>query len=124
MACTDSVVDRSRSVSSIRSTKRPWFRRASSQLKSAVRAPPMCRYPVGEGANRTRGGVAMTELAGLTAPPRGVNAAHAHPCYASGGVRFVVAVVVAAAALVTGATVPYVRSRTDRTAPDGGHCLG
>ena len=37
--------------------------------------------------------------------------------------RFV-AVVVAAAALVTGATVPYVRSRTDRNAPDGGHCLG
>ena len=29
--------------------------RAQSQLKSAVRAPPMCRYPVGEGANRTRG---------------------------------------------------------------------
>jgi len=25
---------------------------------------------------------------------------------------------------VTGATVPYVRSRTDRTSPDGGHCLG
>ena len=37
--------------------------------------------------------------------------------------RFV-AVVVAAAALITGATVPYVRSRTDRTSPDGGHCLG
>lgn len=37
--------------------------------------------------------------------------------------RFV-AVVVAAAALVTGATVPYVRSRTDRSSPDGGHCLG
>jgi len=25
---------------------------------------------------------------------------------------------------VTGPTVPYVRSRTDRTSPDGGHCLG
>jgi len=36
-------------------------------------------------------------------------------------VRFVA---VAIAALVTGATVPYVRSRTDRTSPDGGHCLG
>ena len=34
------------------------------------------------------------------------------------------AVLVAAAALVTGATIPYVRSRTDRNAPDGGHCLG
>ena len=29
--------------------------RAKSQLNSAVRAPPTCRYPVGEGANRTRG---------------------------------------------------------------------
>lgn len=34
------------------------------------------------------------------------------------------AVLAAAAALVTGATVPYVRSRTDRNVPDGGHCLG
>jgi uncharacterized protein (TIGR03382 family) len=34
------------------------------------------------------------------------------------------AVLTAAAALVTAATVPYVRSRTDRTSPDGGHCLG
>src|SRR5688572_15523624 len=31
----------------------PW-RRASSQLNSAVRAPPTCRYPVGDGAKRTR----------------------------------------------------------------------
>lgn len=30
----------------------------------------------------------------------------------------------AAVALVAAATVPYVRSRTDRSAPDGGHCLG
>ena len=34
------------------------------------------------------------------------------------------AVLVAAAALVTGATVPFVRSRTERSSPDGGHCLG
>ena len=34
------------------------------------------------------------------------------------------AVLVAAAALLTGATIPYVQSRTDRSAPDGGHCLG
>ena len=34
------------------------------------------------------------------------------------------AVVVAAAALVTGATIPYVRSRTDRNSADAGHCLG
>jgi len=44
-------------------------------------------------------------------------------CYAWVGVR-VLAVLAAAAALVTGATVPSVRSRTERTAPDGGHCLG
>src|SRR5215472_9449209 len=30
----------------------PWCR-AKSQLNSAVRAPPMCRKPVGEGAKRT-----------------------------------------------------------------------
>ena len=44
-------------------------------------------------------------------------------CYGSVGVK-VLAVLAAAAALVTGASVPYVRSRTDRAAPDGGHCLG
>src|SRR5512133_537351 len=33
----------------------PPLRRAHSQLNSAVRAPPMWRYPVGDGANRTRG---------------------------------------------------------------------
>src|SRR5688572_17510613 len=32
----------------------PPRRRASSQLNSAVRAPPTCRYPVGDGAKRTR----------------------------------------------------------------------
>jgi hypothetical protein len=26
-------------------------------LKRAVRAPPICKYPVGEGANRTTGAV-------------------------------------------------------------------
>lgn len=44
-------------------------------------------------------------------------------CYAWMDVR-ALAVLAAAAALVTGATIPYVRSRTDRSAPDGGHCLG
>ena len=34
------------------------------------------------------------------------------------------AVLAAAAALVTAATVPYVRSRTTRDSQDGGHCLG
>src|SRR5918999_2255198 len=50
---TFSGVERSRSVSSMRSRKTPSCWRASSQLYSAVRAPPMCNAPVGEGANRT-----------------------------------------------------------------------
>ena len=48
--------ERARSVSSMRSTKVPPLWRASSQLKSAVRAPPTCRNPVGDGAKRTRTG--------------------------------------------------------------------
>ena len=35
-----------------------------SQLNSAVRTPPMCRKPVGLGANRVRGGVTMTLVPG------------------------------------------------------------
>src|SRR3954465_4316272 len=42
----------------------PFCLRAQSQLKSAVRAPPMCRYPVGEGANRTRTVMAAREITG------------------------------------------------------------
>ena len=42
-------VERSSSVSSMRSTSRPPARRVKAQLKSAVRAPPMCRKPVGLG---------------------------------------------------------------------------
>ena len=39
--------------------------RAHSQLYSAVRTPPMCKYPVGDGANRTR----TSDMAGeLPAP--------------------------------------------------------
>ena len=47
-----SGVDRLRSVSSIRKRYTPPLWRAKSQLKSAVRAPPICRNPVGEGAKR------------------------------------------------------------------------
>ena len=43
MASSASRVDRAWSVSSMRSTKAPPVRRAHSQLKSAVRAPPMWR---------------------------------------------------------------------------------
>ena len=50
----EASVERWRSVSSIRSRKAPPCWRAYSQLNSAVRADPMCRYPVGEGAKRTR----------------------------------------------------------------------
>src|ERR1700704_2984886 len=45
-------VERSRSVSSIRSSILPPRPRAYSQLNSAVRAPPIWRKPVGEGAKR------------------------------------------------------------------------
>ena len=45
-------VERALSVSSIRSRNLPPWWRANSQLNSAVRAPPMCRKPVGEGAKR------------------------------------------------------------------------
>src|SRR3546814_4319352 len=45
-------VERARSVSSIRSRNRPPWWRANSQLNSAVRAPPIWRKPVGEGAKR------------------------------------------------------------------------
>src|ERR1051326_4211814 len=54
MAAMASSVFRLVSVSSMRSTNFPSWCRANSQLNSAVRAPPMCRKPVGEGAKRTR----------------------------------------------------------------------
>ena len=55
MPATISSDERSASVSSMRRMNVPPWCRAKSQLNSAVRAPPTCRYPVGEGANRTRG---------------------------------------------------------------------
>src|SRR5262245_16514613 len=54
MPSTISSEERSASVSSMRRTNTPPAPRASRQLKSAVRAPPTCRYPVGDGAKRTR----------------------------------------------------------------------
>src|SRR5437763_1050458 len=38
----------------MRRMNRPPWRRANSQLKKAVRTPPMCRKPVGLGAKRVR----------------------------------------------------------------------
>src|SRR3546814_668991 len=52
MASTYSSRDRSASVSSRRSRKRPPFFRAHIQLSSAVRFLPTFRLPVGEGAKR------------------------------------------------------------------------
>src|SRR5262245_56870398 len=65
MAALISALDRSRSVSSMRRMKAPSCWRANNQLKSAVRAPPTCRNPVGEGAKRTRtrAGVVMAAQA-------------------------------------------------------------
>src|SRR6266849_2768676 len=57
MASMASLVERSRSVSSIRSSILPPRFLAYSQLNSAVRAPPMWRKPVGEGAKRVTTGV-------------------------------------------------------------------
>src|SRR5580698_5717929 len=54
MPSTSSGLLRSTSVSSTRRISVPASCFANSQLKSAVRAPPTCRYPVGEGAKRTR----------------------------------------------------------------------
>ena len=47
-------VERSRSVSSTRSRKSPPVWRLYRKLNSAVRAPPICNWPVGLGAKRVR----------------------------------------------------------------------
>src|ERR1700684_1753117 len=67
---TFSGVERSRSVSSMRSTKVPPLCLASSQLNRAVRAPPMCSAPVGGGAKRTRI-VSVPMLIGAHVSPAG-----------------------------------------------------
>ena len=56
VAAVAAGAERGRAVASSRSKKRPPRRRAKSKLKRAVRAPPICRYPVGEGANRVTTG--------------------------------------------------------------------
>src|ERR1700761_140850 len=62
MPSTISSDERSKSVSSMRRMSVPLKWRAKSQLKRAVRAPPTCRYPVGEGAKRTRGAVTVSDI--------------------------------------------------------------
>src|SRR3990167_10132289 len=64
-----SSVERERAVSSMRRTKAPPWWRAVSQLKSAVRAPPTWRWPVGLGAKRTRTAPGMS-VPLEEAPPR------------------------------------------------------
>src|SRR6185436_8585593 len=54
MESSDAWVFRSTSVSSMRRIMVPPLWRAYSQLKINVLALPMWRYPVGEGAKRTR----------------------------------------------------------------------
>src|SRR6516162_9251845 len=49
-----SCFERSKSVSSMRKRNAPLLCRAKSQLKIAERNPPICKCPVGDGANRTR----------------------------------------------------------------------
>src|SRR5579863_7255093 len=56
MESTEAWVLRSTSVSSRRRIMVPLLWRAYNQLKIKVRALPTCRKPVGDGANRTRGG--------------------------------------------------------------------
>ena len=55
MELSDASVLRSTSVSSMRRIIVPPLWRAYSQLKMNVRALPMCRNPVGDGAKRTLG---------------------------------------------------------------------
>src|SRR5262245_4530186 len=87
-----STDDRSTSVSSMRRTNTPPVRRANSQLNSAVRAPPTCRYPVGEGAKRTRGAVIRRGFAFYPSradPVESREAIESEPCpVMAGSVRF------------------------------------
>src|SRR4051812_47359047 len=66
----------------------PPILRAQSQLNSAVRAPPMWRYPVGDGANRTRGFDEDMVRGTYVSPGRTVKAV-AREARAAGGVESV-----------------------------------
>src|SRR4051794_20684071 len=61
MPSANSIRLRSVSVSSIRRMKTPPSWRANSQLNRAVRPLPTWKYPVGEGAKRTRGALTGVE---------------------------------------------------------------
>ena len=87
------LVDRATSVSSIRNTNAafdlgwsscPFL--ATNQLYKAVRAPPTCKLPVGEGANRIRGGA----VSGFN-PSNGNLAGNSAICVASCSVYSIIA---------------------------------
>src|SRR6516225_9679237 len=64
--------ERALSVSSSLSRKRPPNRRASSQLKNAVRTFPRCKRPVGLGAKRVTTGLGMAaQYNGFDPPSHG-----------------------------------------------------
>src|SRR5882757_6042807 len=81
IASIAALVERSRSVSSIRSSILPPRLRAYSQLNSAVRAPPMWRKPVGEGAKR------VTTVSDILEVGQGLRWVGARPLYHSLGLR-------------------------------------
>jgi hypothetical protein len=59
------------SMSSMRTSQRPPWARASSQLASAATSEPACSGPVGEGAKRPVGPRDEEELKGGTATSQG-----------------------------------------------------
>src|SRR5262245_66119177 len=67
MICSDASLLRAWSVSSMRSRNVPPIARAAAQLYIAVRAPPRCSGPVGDGAKRRRG---EGLIIGVLSPPR------------------------------------------------------
>src|SRR5450759_2449031 len=62
MACSNSRRARAASVYSKRRTNVPPVRRATRWLNSAVRAPPRCRGPDGDGEKRTRSPTSLAPL--------------------------------------------------------------
>ena len=69
MLCSLSRVDLAVSVSSTRKMNFPFVFFAYNQLNNAVLAPPTCKLPVGDGANRTRtvpsfGGILISTSSG------------------------------------------------------------
>eukprot|EP00966_Prymnesium_polylepis_P073966 1716429-Prymnesium_polylepis.1 len=80
--CSDSRVLRAVSVSSTRMMKSPLCCFAASHAKSAVRAPPTCSEPVGEGAKRvrTRPSAFMRQRTGTRCAERAALVANAIGC--------------------------------------------